>query len=45
MPSDGLLSLIEMTRVHLFKESYYRETGEWHGEEVSHHQPLESKAC
>jgi hypothetical protein len=43
--SDGLLSLIEMTRVHLFKESYYRDTGEWLGEEVPHHQPLESKAC
>jgi hypothetical protein len=45
VPSDGLLSLIEMTRVHLFKESYYRETGEWLGKEVSHHQPLVSKAC
>jgi hypothetical protein len=34
VPSDGLLSLIEVTRVHLFKAAYCRETGEWLGEEV-----------
>lgn len=45
LPSDGLLTLIEMTRVHLFKEAYYRQTGEWLGEEVSHHQRPTSKAC
>jgi hypothetical protein len=33
---DGLLTLIEMTRVHVFKEVYYRETGEWLGGEVAH---------
>jgi hypothetical protein len=38
--NDGLLSLIETTRVHLFKEAYWRETGEWLGEEVAHSQPL-----
>jgi hypothetical protein len=45
VPSDGLLSLIEMTRVHLFKEAYWRETGEWLGEEVPHQQRTEAKAC
>jgi hypothetical protein len=43
--SDGLLTLIEMTRVHLFKEAWYRETGAWLGEEVSHQQRARSKAC
>lgn len=45
MPQDGLLSLIEMTRVHLFKEAYYRETGEWLGPEVPHERHLGAKAC
>ncbi|MDQ3668904.1 MAG: hypothetical protein M3377_01260 [Actinomycetota bacterium] len=45
LPRDGLLMLIEMTRVHLFKEAYYRETGEWLGKEVSHHQRPRSKRC
>jgi len=45
VPSDGLLSLIEMTRVHLFKEAYWRETGEWIGEEVPHNQRPQVKAC
>lgn len=43
--SDGLLTLIEMTCVHLFKEAYYRETAEWLGEEVSHHPRLGTKTC
>jgi hypothetical protein len=42
---DGLLSLIEVTRVHLFKEAYWRETGEWLGEEVPHYQRSAAKAC
>jgi hypothetical protein len=42
---DGLLSLFEMTRVHLFKEAYWRETGEWLGEEVGHHERPRRKAC
>jgi hypothetical protein len=45
VPSDGLLSLIEITRVHLFKEAYYRETGEWLGDEVPHNQRPRSKTC
>lgn len=43
--ADGLLSLIEMTRVHLFKQAYWRETGEWLGEEVSHHQRPRGEEC
>jgi hypothetical protein len=45
VPSDQLVTLIEMTRVHLFKEAFYRETGEWLGEEVAHNQPPNAKAC
>jgi hypothetical protein len=45
VPKDGLLSLIEMTRVHLFKEAYWRETGEWLGEEVPHSREPMLKAC
>ena len=45
VPSDGLLTLIELTRVHLFKEAFYRETGEWLGEEVSDHRRAGSKTC
>lgn len=32
--ADGLLKLVDTARVHLFKELYFRETGEWLGEEV-----------
>lgn len=35
-PEDGLLALIDHTRVHLFKEAYWRETGVWAGPEASH---------
>lgn len=33
-PKDGLADLIEMTRRHLFREGYWRETGRWLGPEV-----------
>ena len=33
---DGLLDLIGLTMLHLFKEAWWRETGEWLGEEVPH---------
>lgn len=42
-PNAGLLSLIALTRVHLFKEGHYVETGEWIGDEV-HHVASERKA-
>lgn len=36
VPPDGLLSLIEMVRIHLFKEAYWREKHVWLGEEAPH---------
>ena len=33
---DGLLNLIVLTMAHLFREAWWRETGEWAGEEVGH---------
>jgi hypothetical protein len=36
IPEDGLLALIDHTRVHLFKEAYWRETGIWAGSEAPH---------
>jgi hypothetical protein len=38
VPEDGLLALLGMAAVHLFKEAYWRETGEWLGEEAPHGQ-------
>jgi hypothetical protein len=32
--ADGLLKLIDTAVQHLFKEYYFRETGEWLGEEI-----------
>jgi hypothetical protein len=45
VPSDGLLALINHTRIHLFKEAYWRETGEWLGPEVLHFRPEGGKEC
>jgi hypothetical protein len=36
LPEDGLVSLIELVRIHLFKEAYWREKAVWLGEEVPH---------
>jgi hypothetical protein len=36
LPSDGLLGLLDMIAIHLFKEAWWRETGEWLGEEIVH---------
>ena len=33
---DGLVSLIGLTIAHLFREAYWRETGEWLGPEAPH---------
>ena len=33
---DGLLALIGLVMAHLFREAWWRETGEWPGEEVPH---------
>jgi hypothetical protein len=34
--SDGLAALITHVRIHLFKEAYWRETGEWLGPDAPH---------
>ena len=34
--ADGLLALIGLIMVHLFNEAWWRETGDWLGEEVPH---------
>jgi hypothetical protein len=41
--SDGLVALIGYIIAHLFREAWYRETGEWLGPEVSH-STIESKS-
>ncbi|MCY4654070.1 MAG: hypothetical protein OXC95_13010 [Dehalococcoidia bacterium] len=35
---DGLLILLGMIVAHLFREAWWRETGEWLGPEVEHTQ-------
>ncbi|MGI9098383.1 MAG: hypothetical protein ACR2H2_07805 [Solirubrobacteraceae bacterium] len=35
---DGLGELIPHVAIHLFKEAYWRKTGEWLGPEASHGQ-------
>jgi len=36
VPEDGLLVLLGMIVTHLFKEAYWRQTGEWLGDEAPH---------
>lgn len=36
MWDDGLLQLLGLVRLHLFREAYWRESGEWLGPEVTH---------
>ena len=36
VPDDGLLMLFGMVANHLFKEAWWREHGEWLGEEAPH---------
>jgi hypothetical protein len=36
---DGLLELLGHIRVHLFKEAWWRDTGEWPGPEAPHPVP------
>jgi hypothetical protein len=43
--ADGLLALINHTRIHLFKEAYWRETGEWLGPEAPHATVAGGKEC
>lgn len=39
-PDDGLLHLLGIIEAHLFKEAYWRETGEWPGDEGTHGEPI-----
>lgn len=34
--ADGLLDLLDAVVAHLFREAWWRETGEWLGDEVPH---------
>jgi len=36
VPDDGLLALFGMAAVHLLKEAWWREHGEWIGDEAPH---------
>ena len=38
VPEDGLITLFGMITIHLFKEAWQRENGEWIGEEYPHNQ-------
>lgn len=33
-PDDGLTHLLVLVQLHLFKEAWWRETGEWLGPEI-----------
>jgi hypothetical protein len=33
---DGLLTLLGLTKLHLFREAWWRETGEWPGPQAPH---------
>lgn len=35
-PRDGLLALIDLAVLHLFREAWWRETGQWRGPEAAH---------
>jgi hypothetical protein len=37
--SDGLLALLNHVQAHLFREAWWRETGEWLGPEAPHSPP------
>jgi hypothetical protein len=41
---DGLLKLIVYARLHLFREAWWRETGEWLGNEAPHGARLKEAA-
>lgn len=34
--ADGLVSLIDAARLHLFREQWWRDTGEWVGPQAPH---------
>lgn len=40
LPSDGLVGLVDLARLHLMKEIWWRATGEWPGLEFHRRPPL-----
>jgi hypothetical protein len=38
-PQDGIVRLIDLVVVHLFREAWWRETGDWPGPEAPHGTP------
>ena len=45
VPDDGLHLLLALICTHLFKEAYWRSTGEWLGDEAPHDPPPERGAA
>lgn len=45
VPADGLLTLVRYAQLHLFREAWWRETGEWVGEEAGHSPPSGKEAA
>ena len=43
--ADGLLTLVRYAQLHLFREAWWRETGEWVGEEAGHAPPSGKEAA
>jgi hypothetical protein len=44
-PEDGLLQLVLHIHVHLFKEAWWRETGEWLGNQAPHGPDVRKEAA
>lgn len=44
VPRDGLHELVRHISLHLFKEAWWRESGEWLGDEVRHDPNVEKAA-
>jgi hypothetical protein len=44
-PDEGLLGLIQYTRVHLYREAYWRQFGFWPGPEAPHGETKEPEAA
>jgi len=42
-PRDGLVRLIDMAILHLFREAWWRETGCWPGPEAPHREKKEAR--
>ena len=40
---DGLLALLGLIMAHMFREAWWRETGEWLGEEIPHGPQLKER--